>query len=126
MKNSRELDLLRDIQERVFRAKVAEKYLALSETTSDKGLNQLAFDAILFYLMNIGELVRKLDSNFLAKHSLMPWREIIGLRNRLAHDYNSISSEVVRGTLEKPLDQLLEFCIKSISQEKKLLDKKHV
>ena len=122
MKNSRELDLLRDIEERVIRAKVAEKYLALSETTSDNGLNQLAFDAILFYLMNIGELVRKLDSSFLAIHSLMPWRDIIGLRNRLAHDYNSISSEIVRGTLEKPLDQLLEFCSKNISQENKLVD----
>jgi uncharacterized protein with HEPN domain len=119
LKNSSNLDLLRDIQERVLRAKVAQKYLALSETTSDSGLHQLAFDAILFYLVNIGESVRKLDSSFLAMHSLMPWRDIIGLRNRLAHDYNSVSTEVVQRALEKPLDQLLNFCVFNLAQEKK-------
>jgi uncharacterized protein with HEPN domain len=122
LKNSSELDLLRDIQERVLRAKVAQKYLALSETTSDNGLHQLAFDAILFYLVNIGESIRRLEAQFLEAHSGIPWHEIVGLRNRLAHDYNSINTEIVRGTLEKPLDQLLDFCVLNLDQEKKSLD----
>ena len=118
MKNSSNLDLLRDIQERVLRAKVAQKYLALSETTSDNGLHQLAFDAILFYLVNIGESVRRLEAQFLEAHSGIPWHEIVGLRNRLAHDYNSINTEIVRQALDKPLEQLLFLCDKYIEENR--------
>jgi uncharacterized protein with HEPN domain len=99
-----------EIQSRIVRARVAHKYLLLSESTSDLGLNQLAYDAILFYLINIGESVSNLHAEFKATHTKIPWRLIIGLRHRLAHDHNSIKAEIVRKVLNKELGELEAFC----------------
>jgi uncharacterized protein with HEPN domain len=106
-----------EIKSRIERAKVAHKYLLLSESTSDLGLNQLAFDAILFYLLNIGESVNHLNADFKAKHSNIPWRLIIGLRHRLAHDHNSIKVEIVHKVLDRPLQDLKELCNISLAFE---------
>ena len=103
-----------EIKSRIERAKVAHKYLLLSESTSDLGLNQLAFDAILFYLLNIGESVSNLNVDFKAKHSNIPWRLIISLRHRLAHDHNSIKAEIVRSVLNHQLGELEDFCTSEI------------
>ena len=73
MNNSRDKKLLLDIQTRVNRAKIAQKYLALSQETLDQGLNQLAFDATLYYLLKIGEAVTNLDSGFRETNPNIPW-----------------------------------------------------
>ena len=119
MNNSRKKKLLLDIQTRINLAKIAQKYLALSQETLDQGLNQLAFDATLYYLLNIGEAVTNLDSGFRETNPNIPWKEIVGLRNRLAHNYDAIDVELVQATLKSPLDDLLHFChnqLKSLSQ----------
>ena len=106
-----------EIKSRIERAKVAHKYLLLSESSSDLGLNQLAFDAILFYLLNIGESVNHLNTDIKAKHSNIPWRLIIGLRHRLAHDHNSIKVEIVHKVLDRPLQDLKELCNISLASK---------
>jgi uncharacterized protein with HEPN domain len=54
--------------------------------------------------------VNHLNADFKAKHSNIPWRLIIGLRHRLAHDHNSIKVEVVHKVLDRPLQDLKELC----------------
>jgi uncharacterized protein with HEPN domain len=86
----------------------------LTQETLDQGLNQLAFDATLYYLVNIGEAVSKLDDSFREINPDIPWKEIVGLRNRLAHDYDTIDVELVQATLSRPLDDLMHFCTNQI------------
>jgi uncharacterized protein with HEPN domain len=114
LNSSRHKKLLLDIQTRVSRAKIAQKYLMLTQETLDQGLNQLAFDATLYYLVNIGEAVSKLDDSFREINPDIPWKEIVGLRNRLAHDYDTIDVELVQATLSRPLDDLMHFCTNQI------------
>jgi uncharacterized protein with HEPN domain len=44
-------------------------------------------------LLVIGEASKKLSEDFKSKYEDIPWRQIIGLRNILAHDYGEILTE---------------------------------
>jgi uncharacterized protein with HEPN domain len=46
--------------------------------------------------MTIGEAVRGLSENFKLGHPDVPLARIIGLRNRLAHDYGNLEQERLR------------------------------
>ncbi len=43
--------------------------------------------AIAKALENIGEAARKVSNEMKAAHPEIPWREIVALRHRIAHDY---------------------------------------
>lgn len=43
----------------------------------------------------IGEAANRLPETFRAHHSEIDWRKIIGLRNRIVHDYFSIDVEIL-------------------------------
>ncbi len=44
-------------------------------------------DATLFRLQTIGEAVNQLPDELKQKHPEIPWRQIVGFRNLLAHVY---------------------------------------
>ena len=67
---------------------------------------QLAFDALLYRLLVIGEAVKALPEELLALQPSVPWREIARLRDLLAHHYYRVDAQVIRRTVEAPLDQL--------------------
>ena len=43
--------------------------------------------------MTIGEASHNLSEKFKAGHPEVPWERIIGLRNRLAHDYGNLDRD---------------------------------
>ena len=49
--------------------------------------NSMMVEACVFNLSQIGELVNKLDEEYITKHSNIPWFKMRGLRNRIVHDY---------------------------------------
>jgi uncharacterized protein with HEPN domain len=51
----------------------------------------------------IGEAANRLPENFRAQLSEIEWRQIIGLRNRIVHDYFNIGVEIVWEILQKDL-----------------------
>jgi uncharacterized protein with HEPN domain len=52
-------------------------------------------DAVVRNLEIIGEAANRLPENFRAQLSEIEWRQIIGLRNRIVHDYFNIDVEIV-------------------------------
>ena len=66
-------------------------------------------DATAFRIQAIGEACSKLSDTFLQAHDL-PWRQIIGMRHLLSHDYLGISHQVVWDTARADLDELLAVC----------------
>lgn len=46
--------------------------------------------AIVRALEILGEAASKVSSEYRQQHPEIPWREMIGMRNRLIHDYNSL------------------------------------
>lgn len=54
----------------------------------------------------IGEAARGVSKAFRDKHAKMPWKEMIGLRNILAHEYGRIDHERLYATACKDLPGL--------------------
>ena len=62
-------------------------------------------------IQTIGEVVKKLSSDFLDRTPEIPWKNIKKMRNLFAHDYDhSIDFEVVWDTIEQNIPILREFC----------------
>ncbi len=64
--------------------------------------------ACVFNLSQIGELVTRLDSEFLEENNHIPWHKIRGMRNRIVHDYEGIKLNIVWDVLEDFLPELIK------------------
>ena len=47
-------------------------------------------DATAYRLLAIGEAVKDLDDDLRTRHPHIPWRQILGMRNILAHDTSPV------------------------------------
>lgn len=84
----------------------AVRALEQAEAEQSEDAAQLAFDALLYRLLVIGEAVKALPADLLASQPTVPWREIAKLRDLLAHHYYRVDAQVVRRTVEAPMEQL--------------------
>lgn len=66
----------------------------------------LVFDAVRARLMEIGEAVKDLPDDVTAAEPEMPWREIAGMRDRLAHRYFDTSHAILAATVRNDLPEL--------------------
>jgi len=55
----------------------------------------------------IGEAARCLSTSFQQSHPEIPWREIIGQRNILAHEYGQIDHEILFKTTREDIPVLV-------------------
>ena len=58
-------------------------------------------------LLVIGEASNHLSKEFIENSPQIPWKQIIGLRNIIAHDYGEILVERIWLTVENHIEQLL-------------------
>jgi|GEM_PF-669780 Uncharacterized conserved protein len=68
-------------------------------------------DTVSKRLENIGETandLKKLHPEILEKHSNVPWGDIIGLRNRVVHDYQNVDHSMIYDTVKDDLPDLLK------------------
>lgn len=76
---------------------------------SSTGMQNLAANCML--IIAIGEAVGKIEKyagkEFLNNCSDIPWHEIKGMRNHIAHGYFEIDAEYVLGVIKNDLDPLL-------------------
>lgn len=100
-----------DIIERIRRITFAETQLSEAETKSLIEISEMAFDAILYDLLVIGEAVKSLDDEMKILHKHIQWREIIGLRDFLAHEYFHIQASVIKASIDSPLEELRLVCM---------------
>ncbi|RPI66604.1 MAG: DUF86 domain-containing protein [Ignavibacteriales bacterium] len=55
----------------------------------------------------IGEAASKISEEIKIKYPEIPWKDIIGMRNRLIHGYFEVNIELVWNTVKNNLPQLL-------------------
>ena len=65
----------------------------------------------------IGEAANRLGSDFHSRHETIPWKQIIGMRNRLIHAYFDIDHEQIWKTLTEDLPPLIEAIAAILSDE---------
>ena len=78
--------------------------------SSSFGMQKLAGNAMMIEV--IGEEVKKVEKrlgmDFLKQRPEIPWREIMGMRNHIAHGYFDINEEYVFSVIKNDLNPLLE------------------
>ena len=67
----------------------------------------LTYDATLRNIQLIGEAATHIPDGVREAHSDVPWRAIIGTRNRLAHSYLHISKIVIWSIVEDAIPNLI-------------------
>jgi uncharacterized protein with HEPN domain len=70
--------------------------------------------ACSMYILQIGELSNKLSEGLKSRYSDVPWREIIGMRNLFAHDYENIDIKKVWETMGDDIAPLRMKCLQMI------------
>ena len=68
--------------------------------------DSLVFDAVRVRLIEIGEAVKALPADLLANEPDLPWTQIAGMRDRLAHRYFDTSHAIVAATVEHDVPEL--------------------
>lgn len=75
-------------------------------------------DATVFSISQIGELVKNISKELMAKYTTIEWNMIKGLRNRIVHDYEGISLKSIWYILNNDLNDLKKEIENIINSEK--------
>ena len=70
-------------------------------------IQQAAADACSFIVGEAATKVMDQHAEFAEQHPQVPWRSMRGMRNRIAHGYFDIDLDVVWGTVQTALPELL-------------------
>lgn len=65
--------------------------------------------AVLYAITILGEVVKRLSSNFRSDHPTIPWREIAGMRDKMVHDYQKVNIDLVWQVIQHDIPQLLAY-----------------
>ncbi|HET9680053.1 MAG TPA: DUF86 domain-containing protein [Gammaproteobacteria bacterium] len=79
--------------------------LSKDEFLADKRTQQ----AVILNVIIIGEVATKIINNypeFTEQHTSVPWKNMKGMRNRIAHGYFDINLDIVWGTVRDSLPTL--------------------
>ena len=99
-----------DILAAIDRTRLAERQLLAAETAGDSEAVGVAVDAVLYNLVVIGEAVAARPEELREARPEVPWRDVVDMRNFLAHQYFRVITGVVRDTIDAPLEQLRRAC----------------
>jgi uncharacterized protein with HEPN domain len=86
-------------------AKIAMSHIA-DKTEESFYQDILCQDAVVRRIEIIGEAARRISPETQAKMTEIPWKEIIGMRNILIHEYDDVSIRVVWQTVNQQLPNL--------------------
>ena len=93
---------LNDILEAIQRI---EKYIE-GCNFEDFSKNLMMLDAVVRNFEIIGEAAKQIPEEIKQKHREIPWKEIIGMRDKLSHNYFGVDLEIVWRTSKKRLPDL--------------------
>ena len=98
-------DYLEHMYEATRLARTYTEGLSKEEFLDDKRTQQ----AVILNLITIGEVAARIFSDhkeFATAHTEVPWQQMRGMRNRMAHGYFDINLDVVWDTVQASLPEL--------------------
>ena len=78
--------------------------------------DEKTFDAVVRNLEVIGEAVKKLPADLRAKHTVLDWKKIAGLRDILIHEYFGLDGEIVWDIVQNKVPALDREVRKMLNQ----------
>jgi uncharacterized protein with HEPN domain len=90
----------RPVNDAAYLLDMLEAARAVVRFLADKSLEQYQQDELLRSAVErkveiIGEAARRLSAAFTDSHPAVPWRQIMGTRHVLAHDYDTVDHTIV-------------------------------
>ena len=82
--------------------------------------DELTQNAVMRQIQIIGEAARKVSLQYQQEHPEVPWQGIIGMRNRLVHEYFRIIPERVWDVAEQDIPELIRLIKPLVPPDKSL------
>ena len=109
---SRDIERLRHIVDSIAQIEDFLRGKSLEQMKDDV----MCYHAVVYNIMIIGEAANMLTNEFRDRHSEIPWRQIIDMRNVLVHGYYTTSPLFVWETYTNDLPLLKQQVEKFISE----------
>lgn len=77
----------------------------------------LVFDAVRIRLIEIGEAIKDIEPELLAREPTIPWADVAGMRDHLTHRYFDTAHSIVAATVDHDLPALVEAVERLLSTE---------
>jgi uncharacterized protein with HEPN domain len=85
-------------------------------TQSSFSSNRMLQLAIVKDLEIIGEAANNVSTECQEKYSYIPWRAMVGMRNRLVHAYFGINLDVIWQTVQQDLPPLMQSLERALEE----------
>lgn len=105
-------ELLVDILECIDKIKRYTQDMSFEQFSGD----EKSIDAVVRNFEIIGEAANRVDETIKRKYASVEWRRIIGLRNRIVHEYFGIDLQIIWTIIEENMDAF-KFEIEEIIDE---------
>ncbi|MGI0479170.1 DUF86 domain-containing protein [Geminocystis sp. CENA526] len=92
-------------------ANLCETILRLTDNMTKENFfdDEKTYLAVLYEITIIGEVVKRLSSEFRENHPHIEWRKIAGMRDRLVHDYDEVKLDLVWQVVINYIPELLSY-----------------
>ena len=68
--------------------------------------SDMVIEACVFNLLQTGELISRVEKEFIENNKQIPWKSIRGLRHKLVHNYEGVNLELVWDIIVNDLPDL--------------------
>jgi len=97
--------LIDDMYKASLKVRVYTEGMSFDEFASDSK----TVDAVVRNFEIIGEASNRIDEDFRQKNPEIEWRRIIGLRNRIVHEYFGVDLEIIWAIVTDYIDELISW-----------------
>jgi uncharacterized protein with HEPN domain len=102
--NARDKVLLRDMLDTAMQAQT----FIDGKTRADLEANNMLIGfALVRAIEVIGEAASKISPETREKQNIIPWKNIVGMRNRLIHDYSHVNYDIVWDVVTLQISELI-------------------
>lgn len=108
MSSERNIDILKHIVDYCNEISHTQTYFGNSFEVFKS--NSIYRNAVAMCILQIGELSGNLTDDFKESYGGVPWRNIKGMRNIMAHKYGDINATIVWEAVNEDIPQLREYC----------------